>query len=77
MTQSAVILLNDLSFHSPALAKCADRSIVGHWYLSNVATTLATVSATIPVLFSGGTRRYGVPAPFSCCRYWYRDVQII
>jgi len=31
---------------------CADRSIVGHWYVSNAAMTLATVSTTsIPVLF--------------------------
>jgi len=32
---------------------CADRSIVGHWYVSNAAMPLTTVSATMPVLFYG------------------------
>jgi len=41
----------------------SDRSIVGHWYISNAAMTLATVSATIPVLFSDDMRCYGVPVP--------------
>jgi len=48
MTQFVVILLNDLSF--PSESYCADRSIVGNRYVSNAAMTLATVSATIPVL---------------------------
>ena len=38
---------------------------LGHWYVSNLELTLATVSATIPVLFSDHMRRYGVQAPFS------------
>jgi len=36
-----------------------DRCTVGYRYVSNAAMTLATVSATIPVLFSDGTFRYG------------------
>jgi len=39
--------------------------------------TLATLLATIPVLLSDGTRRYSVPAPFSCCMHRCRDGQII
>jgi len=35
-----------------------------NWYVSNAAMTLATVLATIPVLFSDGTCRYGVRALF-------------
>jgi len=64
MTQFRVISSNDLSIPSYSCRFCADRSIVGHLYVSNAAMTLAIVSATIPVLFSDGTRRYGVPAPF-------------
>jgi len=39
-------------------------SIVGNWYISNAAITLATVLATLSVLFCDGTCRYSVPAPF-------------
>jgi len=52
-------------------------STVGNWYVSNAAMTLATVLATIPVLLSDGTRRYGVAAPFSMLQVQTRDVQII
>ena len=62
MTQFPVILLNDLSFPSPDVG--------------NAAMRLATVLANMACLVDG-TRRYGVPAPFSCCRYRSRDAQII
>jgi len=39
-------------------------SVVSNWYVSNAVITLATVLATIPLLFSDGTCRYGVAAPF-------------
>jgi len=55
-----VILLNTyLSILSSCY--CADRSIVGHWYVYNAAMSLTTVSATMPVIFSDDTRRYSVP----------------
>ena len=66
MTQFAVILLNDTSFSSPA-----HRSIVGYWYVSNAAMTLATVSATILFQCFFLTVRAGTAYRylFSCRRY--------
>jgi len=59
----------------------ADRSIVGHLYVSNAAITLATVSATIRAFFwrYALVRRTGTAYRqlFSRCRYTCRDVQII
>jgi len=46
--------------------------IVSNGYVRNAAMTLVTVLATIPLLFSDGTRHL-----FPCCRYRCRDVQII
>ena len=56
---------------------CADCSIVGHWYVSNAAVTLATVSAAIPVPFFWRYAPVRRIDTFSCCRYRCRDVQIM
>jgi len=51
-------------------------SIVGNWYVSNAAMTLATVLATIPVFFSDGTRLHGVPLPFFMVQVMYRCIEM-
>ena len=63
MTQIPVILLNDLSFPSQDV--------------SNAAMTLATVLATIPVIFLTEGVGTAYQRLFSCCRYRCTDVQII
>ena len=64
MTRFCVISLNDLFFPSPAIATA---QIAALWYVSNAAMTLATMSATISVLFSADTHFCKFPMRWNSC----------